>query len=182
MALQKWEFDPVHSSITFWVRHMLISKVHGQFTKWTGVLQFDDAAPAKSTAQVSIEADSIDTRDPKRDGHLRSPDFLDVEKYPLLTFKTSRVEAVSDRHLEIGGELTIRGVTRPVVLDAEFAGRMKDPWGVERAGFAAKAVLERKDFGLTWNQALEAGGVLVGDKVEVAIEVEAIRAANPQTA
>ena len=175
MAIEKWDCDLVHSSINFWVRHMMVSKVHGRFTKWAGTIEMDETEPAKSRVEVHIDASSIDTKEAQRDGHLRSPDFLDAEKHPELVFKSRRVAAAGDRRLQVEGDLTIRGMTRPVVLDVEYAGRMKDPWGGERAGFSAHTSLDRKDFCLTWNQVLEAGGILVGDKVEIDIEVEAVR-------
>jgi polyisoprenoid-binding protein YceI len=176
MALQKWDFDLVHSSINFWVRHLMVSKVHGRFGKWTGLLEFDEEKPANSRIEVHIEAASIDTKEPPRDNHLRSADFLEAEKHPELTFKSTSVEG-RDGRFQVKGDLTIHGVSKPVVLDAEFAGRVKDPWGGERAGFSAHTSISRKDFGLVWNQALEAGGIAVGDKVEINIEVEAIKAA-----
>lgn len=175
MAIEKWDFDLVHSSINFWVRHMMVSKVHGRFTKWAGTIEMDETEPAKSHVEVRIDASSIDTREPQRDGHLRSPDFLDADKHPELMFKSRGVEPTGDKRFQVRGDLTIRGTTRPVVLDVEYAGRMKDPWGGERAGFSALTSLDRKDFGLTWNQMIEAGGILVGDKVEIDIEVEAVK-------
>jgi len=177
MAGQRWEFDPVHSSIGFWVRHLMVSKVHGRFTRWTGTLEVDEQTPSLSRVEVEIDTDSIDTKEQKRDDHLRSPDFLDAAKYPKLRFRSTSVEPLSEDRLVVRGELTIRDVTRPVELHVEYAGRAKDPWGGERAGFSARTSLNRKDFGLVWNVALEAGGVLVADKVDIAVEVEAIKAA-----
>jgi len=165
----------VHSSINFWVRHMMVSKVRGRFTKWTGTIEMDEASPANSRVEVQIDASSIDTKEEKRDGHLRSPDFLESEKHPQIAFRSTGVEPNGDKRFNVKGDLTIRGTTRPVVLDVEYAGRMKDPWGGERAGFSARTSLDRKDFGLTWNQVLEAGGILVGDRVEIDIEVEAVK-------
>jgi polyisoprenoid-binding protein YceI len=176
MAIEKWDFDLVHSSINFWVRHLMVSKVHGRFTKWTGFIELDEANPGASRTEVEIDAASIDTKEPQRDGHLRSADFLDVEKYPNITFRSTGVETAGDKRYRVKGDLTIRGVTRPVVLDVEYAGRVKDPWGGERVGFTAKTSIDRKDFGLTWNQTLDAGGVVVGDKVEIDIEIEATKA------
>lgn len=175
MATGKWDFDLVHSSINFWVRHMMVSKVRGRFTKWTGTIDMDEASPASSRVEVQIDASSIDTKEEKRDGHLRSPDFLESEKHPHIVFHSTGVEPNGDKRFHVKGDLTIRGTTRPIVLDVEYAGRMKDPWGGERAGFSARTSLDRKDFGLTWNQVLEAGGILVGDKVEIDIEVEAVK-------
>jgi polyisoprenoid-binding protein YceI len=176
MAIEKWEFDLAHSSINFAVRHLMVSKVRGRFTQWTGHLALDEQNPAASTTEVQIDASSIDTKEAQRDGHLRSADFLDTEKHPHILFRSTRVEVAGDRRYRVTGDLTIRGVTRPVVLDVEYAGRVKDPWGGERAGFTARTSIDRKDFGLTWNQALDAGGVLVGDKVEIDIEIEAVKA------
>ncbi len=175
MALEKWDFDLVHSSINFWVRHMMVSKVHGRFTKWTGTIEMDEAHPASSRVEVQIDASSIDTKEAQRDTHLRSQDFLDAEKHPHILFRSTGVEPSGDKRFRLTGDLSIRGTSRPIVLDVEYAGRMKDPWGGERAGFSAHASLDRKDFGLTWNQVLEAGGILVGDKVEINIEVEAVK-------
>lgn len=175
MAIERWDFDLVHSSINFWVRHMMVSKVHGRFTKWAGTIETDETEPAKSRVEVHVDASSIETREPQRDGHLRSPDFLDAEKHPEVVFKSRGVEPTGDKRFQVKGDLTIRGTTLPVVLDVEYAGRVKDPWGGERAGFSAHTSLDRKDFGLTWNQMLEAGGILVGDKVEIDVEVEAVK-------
>jgi len=171
-----WDIDVGHSAIHFHVRHMLISKVHGRFARWSGVLQLDPAEPTRAAVEVTIQADSIDTQVADRDAHLRSPDFLDVARHPALTFRSRRVEKAGERYRVIG-DLELRGVAREVVLDAEFAGTAKDPWGNERAGFSARTTLDRRDFGLVWNAALEAGGVLVGEKVEIAIELEAVKRA-----
>jgi polyisoprenoid-binding protein YceI len=176
MALESWNFDLAHSGVHFWVRHVMVSKVHGRFLKWSGTLAFDDANPAASHVEIKIDAGSIYTEEPKRDGHLKSADFLDVEKYPHIDFKSTAVERVGEE-FRVTGDLTIHGVTRPVALEVEYAGRVKDPWGGERVGFSAKTAISRKDFGLTWNVVLEAGGVTVGDKIEIAIEVEAVKAA-----
>lgn len=176
MALEKWDFDVVHSSVGFWVRHMMVSKVHGRFATWKGAIELDEANLAASRVEVTIDAASIDTKEAQRDGHLRSADFLDAEKFPHLTFKSTGVEKRGEGELRVTGDLTIRDVTRKVTLEVEYAGRQKDPWGGERAGFSAKTSIDRKDFGLTWNKALEAGGILVGDKVEIAIEIEAVKA------
>jgi polyisoprenoid-binding protein YceI len=177
MAAETWEFDHTHSGIHFSVRHMVVARVRGHFAKWSGKLALDFANPAASTVSVQIDASSIDTREPQRDTHLRSADFLDVEKHPTIDFVSKRVESVGGEKFRLAGDLTIRGTTHEVVLDVEFAGRQKDPWGGERAGFSATTKIDRKDFGLTWNQVLEAGGILVGDQVEITIEVEAKKAA-----
>ncbi|MEW6434369.1 MAG: YceI family protein [Myxococcota bacterium] len=176
MAKEKWDFDLTHSSINFWVRHLMVSKVHGRFTKWSGQFEFDETNPSGSRVEVQIDAASIDTKEAQRDGHLRSADFLDVEKHPSITFRSSGVESAGEKRYRVKGDLTIHGTSRPIVLDVDYAGRVKDPWGGERAGFTAKTSIDRKDFGLTWNQTLDAGGVVVGDKVEIGIEIEAVKA------
>lgn len=170
----QWDIDVSHSAIHFWVRHMVISKVHGQFSKWAGTLQLDTQDLTRSSVDVRIDAASIDTQVADRDTHLRSPDFLDVAKFPALTFRSKRIEKAGDGY-RVTGDLELHGVTREVTLDAEFAGTGKDPWGNERAGFSAKVALDRREFGLVWNAALEAGGVLVGEKVEITIELEAVK-------
>jgi polyisoprenoid-binding protein YceI len=160
---------------------MVFSKVRGRFLAYTGTIQLDDDT-AKSSVEVTIEAASIDTGTAQRDTHLRSADFFDVEKFPALRFRSTRVEAIGGGGLRIVGELTIKDVTREIALDAEPAGRGKDPWGNERIGFAAKASIDRKDFGLQWNQLLEAGGVLVGDRVDLELDVQAVNAAAREAA
>jgi polyisoprenoid-binding protein YceI len=176
MTVARWDIDKVHSSIHFSVRHLMVSKVRGEFHDWTGTLMLDTDDFTKSSVEVIIQAKSIDTREDKRDGHLRSADFLDADKFPTLTFKSGRVERKGD-HLSVHGDLSVHGVTKPVTLDVETTEVVKDPWGGTRTGFSGKVVIDRKDFGLQWNAALETGGVLVGEKVEITLEVEAIRAA-----
>jgi polyisoprenoid-binding protein YceI len=171
-------FDLSHSQVGFHVRHLMISKVHGRFTAWNGTLEIDEADLTRSKVAVEIDAASVESKDPKRDEHLRSADFLDVEKFPTLTFASTKVEVVDDENLKVTGDLTIHGVTRSVVLEVERSGVVKDPWGGTRTGFSAKTSISRKDYGLTWNGVLEAGGVLVGDKVEITLEIEAILAAQ----
>lgn len=177
----KWVFDPSHSGIGFSVRHLMISRVRGTFGKWSGTFDYDAADPTRSRIEVHIDAASIDTKEDKRDAHLRSADFFDVEKFPELVFKSTAVERRGGDFVVVG-ELTLHGVTRPVELAVESLGRGKDPWGNERIGFAARASINRKDFGLHWNQALEAGGVLVGDKVDIEIDVQAIAQAVEKVA
>ena len=172
MALASYSIDTVHSSINFAVRHMVVAKTRGRFTKFSGTFAFDAADPSKSNVSVTIDAASIDTHEPQRDGHLRSPDFLDAENHKEITFRGKRVEG-SGSELRVTGDLTIRGTTREVTLDVEHHGGGKDPWGNEKIGFSAKASINRKDYGLTWNQVLETGGVLVGEKIEIEIDVEA---------
>jgi polyisoprenoid-binding protein YceI len=177
-----WNIDLAHSGVNFSVRHMVISKVRGRFAKFGGSLQLDEQDLTRSTLDVHIDASSIDTGVADRDAHLRSPDFLDVEKFPLLTFKSKRIEKTSEAHYRVLGDLTIRGTTREVPLEVEVGGTGKDPWGNERAGFAAHVQIDRKEFGLQWNQALETGGVLVGERVEIEIEIEAVKAADQRAA
>lgn len=177
MSQSEWQFDAVHSHLGFSVRHLMISKVRGEFTKWSGSFLFDDAHPESATVTVDIDAASIDTREPQRDGHLRSPDFFDAAAFPHITFVSSTVERSGPTEFKVHGDLTIRGVTRPVVLDAEYGGAVKDMQGGTRAGFALKTAIDRKDFGLLWNVVLEAGGFAVGDKVEINIELEAVKVA-----
>jgi polyisoprenoid-binding protein YceI len=172
----RWDLDVSHSAIQFHVRHMVISKVHGRFARWSGHLDLDERDLTRSAVDVRIDAASIDTQVADRDAHLRSADFLDVASHPEMTFRSTRIEKAGDGY-RVVGDLSIRGVTREVVLEAEFAGTGKDPWGNQRAGFSAKASIDRRDFGLVWNAALEAGGVLVGEKVEIAIELEAVKQA-----
>jgi len=171
-----YSIDNAHSDVSFSVRHMMFAKVRGHFTKWSANLAFDPAKPASASVEVSIDAASIDTREPQRDGHLRSPDFLDAENFPKITFKSRKVEPAGTGHYNVIGDLAIRGVTREIALQVEEGGRGKDPWGNERIAFLAKTTINRADFGLKWNQALEAGGVLVGEKVEVEIDVQAVAA------
>lgn len=176
MATATWNLDVTHSAIHFFVRHMVISKVHGRFARWQGTLQLDEQDLTRSAVDVRIEAASIDTQVADRDAHLRSADFLDVAKHPEIRFTSRRIEKDGEGY-RVVGDLALHGVVREVALAAEFAGLGKDPWGNTRAGFSAKASLDRRDFGLVWNAALETGGVLVGEKVEIAIELEAIAAA-----
>lgn len=175
MTIEKWEIDSSHSGIHFSVRHMVIAKVRGQFARWSGTISAPEGDPSGGSVSVVIDASSIDTGVVDRDTHLKSADFFDVASHPEITFNSSRVEKVSDHELRIVGQLSIRGTSREVVLNAEYAGRTKDPWGNERAGFAAKVSIDRKDFGLTWNQLLEAGGVVVGERIDIEIEVEAVK-------
>lgn len=178
MTATTWNFDLSHSSVNFHVRHLMVSKVHGRFAKWGGSLVIDNSDITKSRVEVAIETASVDTKEEKRDAHLRSPDFFDSEKYPTMTFVSTNVTKKSDDELEVIGDLTIAGTTKSVKLAVESAGTVKDPWGGTRAGFSAKTTINRKDFGLHWNAALEAGGVLVGEKVEITLEIEAIQAAE----
>ena len=172
-----WKIDPSHSEIQFFVRHMMIAKVRGRFREFEGTIHIGER-PEDSRVEVVIEAASIDTRDRTRDQHLRSADFLDVERYPELRFISTSVRAGDKDRWQVTGDLTVRGVTRPVVLDVEFDGAVVDPWGNLRAGLLATTEIDRENFDITWNQALEAGGILVGKGVRIEIDVEAIRQAE----
>ena len=182
MTATNWDFDKTHSSVNFSVRHLMVSKVRGQFHDWTGTLALDSDDITKSKVDVVIQAASIDTKEEKRDAHLRSADFFDVDKFPTLAFKSTSIEKISDEEIKIHGELTIHGVTKAVVLVTEVSGIQKDPWGGTRTGFSASTSIERADFGLHWNAALEAGGVVVGKKVEITLEIEAIQKAAAKAA
>lgn len=170
-----WQIDAAHSEINFTVRHMMISKVRGQFQKFNGTVNFDEDNPANTTVDITIEVDSIHTREEDRDTHLKSPDFFDVETYPVMTFKSTNVEKLSENTGKLHGDLTIKGVTKPVILDVDYAGQAQSPWGTTSAGFSLTGSLNRKDWGLNWNQALETGGFLVGDKINIEIEVELVK-------
>jgi polyisoprenoid-binding protein YceI len=176
MARTRWEIDVGHSAIHFWVRHLVISKVHGRFARWSGTIDLDDQDFTRSTVAVRIDAASIDTQLADRDHHLCSPGFLDVANHPELTFTSKRIERAGEGY-RVAGDLQLHGVVREVSLEAEFAGFAKDPWGSERAGFSARTTLDRKEFGLTWNAALETGGVVVGERVEITLELEAVKKA-----
>ena len=174
MAAQTWQIDKAHSHILFTVRHMVITKVRGRFLKWDGTLTLDEQDLSKSHVEVAIDAASINTQDDKRDGYLRSADFLDAEKFPKLTFKSTKVEKASGDKLKVTGDLTIRDVTKSVTLDVEVLGKAKDPWGNNKIAFNGKVAIQREEFGAKWNQALEAGGVLVGKQVDIDLELQAV--------
>ena len=170
-----WQIDSSHSSVNFSVRHMMLSTVRGQFEKFSGTVDFDEANPAAASVDVTIEAGSINTKDEKRDGHLKSPDFLEAEKFPSLSFKSKSVQVVDSTHAKVSGDLTIKGISKPVVLDVEYNGQAKAPWGTTSAGFSASTKINREDWGLTWNAPLETGGVLVGKDVKIELELEAVK-------
>jgi polyisoprenoid-binding protein YceI len=171
-----WQIDPPHTNVEFTVRHMMISNVMGQFQKTSGTVAVNGNDPVSAKIDATIEASSIDTRVEKRDAHLKSPAFLDVDKFPTITFKSTKVEAAGPGKWKVTGDLTLHGVTKPVVLDVEGTGApINDPMGNTRAGASATTKIKRSDFGLNWNQALEAGGVMVGDEVAISIDVEAIK-------
>jgi polyisoprenoid-binding protein YceI len=198
MATQRWTIDPTHSTIDFVVRHLVVSKVRGTFTRYTGSIELD-SDPSKSSASAKIEVASLDTRDEKRDAHVKSPDFFDAEKYPEITFTSSKIVDTTptgtgklgthgvlvdsyegstvDTTYQVVGALTLHGVTRDVTLNVESLGQTPDPWGNQRVAFSAKTSINRKDFGMTWSQALEAGGLLVGEKVDIELEIQATKAA-----
>lgn len=169
-----WKLDPDHSTAEFSVRHMMVSNVKGQFSQVQGTVEYDEKAPAKTTVEAILPASTVDTRQEKRDAHLKSPDFFDVAKYPNLTFKSTSVKAAGKGHFKVAGDLTIHGVTKPVVLDTEVTAPAKDPWGNVRRGLHATTKINREDYGLKWNKALEAGGVLVGNEVGITIDGEMI--------
>ncbi|MGD0869405.1 MAG: YceI family protein [Bryobacteraceae bacterium] len=177
MAQVVYQIDSAHSTAQFSVRHLMVSNVRGEFTKLSGSLAYDASNPANSSLEARLEVASINTRDEQRDAHLKSPDFFDGEKFPELTFRSKQVTKGGDG-LQVKGGLTIHGVTREVTLAVDGpTPEVKDPWGGYRIGATAETKIHRKDFGLTWNMALEAGGVVVGDEVKITIEIEAMRQA-----
>ena len=171
-----WTIDPAHTTVEFSVKHLMISTVRGHFGAVTGTIVLDEQDPAASTVTAEIDVTSIDTRQEQRDAHLRSPDFFDVETYPSIRFQSTRIQRDGD-HYDVVGQLTIRDVTREVVLHTSDEGRGGDPWGGQRAAFSATTKIDRRDFGLEWNQALETGGVLVGNDIKISLEVQAVKAA-----
>ena len=175
-AAGTYALDPSHSQVGFAVRHVMVSKTRGRFSDFTGTVEIGEN-PLESSVAVTIQTASIDTRDEQRDGHLRSGDFFDAEAWPTMTYQSRSVRQVGEGRYIVDGDLTIKGVTKPVPLELNFEGGAADPWGGVRIGFSAKAELDREAFGLTWNQALETGGVLVGKKVSVEIEAEAVKQA-----
>jgi polyisoprenoid-binding protein YceI len=172
----QWQIDPAHSAAHFSVRHLMISNVRGEFTNISGSALFDPADLSKSSVEVTIEAASLSTREPQRDQHLRSGDFFDVEKYPTLKFRSTRLEPRGEEYFKLTGELTIHGVTKEVTFDMEGpTPTVKDPWGNVRAGVTGSTKINRKDFGLVWNAVVEGGGIMVGDEVKITIEAELIQ-------
>jgi polyisoprenoid-binding protein YceI len=182
MEAKLWTIDTTHSGISFTVRHMVFAKVRGRFGAWNGTVRLDPNDIAGFSAEVEIDAASIDTGVADRDNHLRSADFFDVERFPRLHFQTTKVEPVDGERYRLHGALTIRDVTRDVVLDVEYSGQAKDPWGNTRAAFTAKTSVNRSEFGLNWNQVLEAGGVLVGERIDIEVEVQAVQASDAKAA
>ena len=178
-----WQIDPAHSHIEFAVRHLMISTVKGRFADVQGKIWVDRSDPSAFLVDVTIDVASIDTRQEQRDAHLRSADFFDAARFPTITFRSRRIQGNPlERDFRLIGDLTIRGITREVTLEVSPEGRMTDPWGEERTGFSARAKIDRTDFGLTWNQALETGGVLVSNEVKISIEVELVRQARQAAA
>ncbi len=176
-ATTTWTIDPSHTEIGFAVRHMMISTVRGSFQGVNGTIVLNEANPAQSHAEVTIDVATVNTRDAKRDEHLRSADFFDVANHPTITFRTTRIDPAGQNRFKVTGDLTIRGTTRPVVLAVEVHGRNRTPWGTEVLALTAETTINRKDFGLNWNVALETGGVLVSDEVKLIAEVEAVKQA-----
>ena len=175
-ALSTWKIDPSHSAAEFKVRHMMISFVKGKFSGLSGVLKLDENDYTHSVVEVSIPAASVSTVDEKLDAHLKEADFFDVEKFPVLTFKSTSIRSLGDRDYEVTGDLTIRGVTKSVILSvSDLSQPSKDPWGNQRMGLSASAKINRKEFGLVWNAPLEFGGVLVGDEVAITLDVQFIK-------
>ena len=170
-----WVIDPVHTTIEFAVKHMMVTTVRGRFGQVSGKIELDEEDLTRSSAEVTIPVASIDTREEQRDAHLRSADFFDAENHPNMTFRTKNIERVGDDEYRVTGDLTIRGVTREVVLDARLEGRAKKPTGEEVIGLTASTAIDRQDFGLKWNVALEAGGFMVSNRVQISLDVQAIR-------
>jgi polyisoprenoid-binding protein YceI len=179
MKVETWQVDTAHSSVAFSVRHLTIANITGHFTKWEGTLRIDTEELARSSVEVLIDAASVDTRDPARDGHVRTSEFLDVERYPEIRFKSSWILPVGDGTFRLGGNLTFRGVTRDIVLDAVINGRITDPWGNERIGFSAKATVDRQDYGVTWRQVLDGGELVLADAIDLVLEIEATNVTAP---
>ena len=180
--MAQWNIDPTHTSAEFSVRHMMITNVRGKFETVSGVVNFDAANPAAASIDVTIDVSSINTGVADRDAHLRGADFFDVEKFPNITFKSTNVQVNSDNSAKVTGDLTIRDVTRSVVIEGEYLGQHKTPFGTTITGFNGTTQINREDFGLTWNVALETGGVLVGKDIKIALEVEAVLATEEQPA
>ena len=169
-----WQIDPAHSNVSFSVRHMMVSNVRGEFTKVSGTVEGDEKTPAQAVITATIDATSINTREAKRDDHLKSPDFLDVAKYPTITFKSKKVEPSGSGQFKVTGDLTLHGVTKEVVLDvSDVTAPIKDPMGKTRAGAQASTKIDRKDFGINWSKVIDGGGLMVGDEVAISVDVEA---------
>ena len=174
-----WEIDPSHSQVAFSVKHMMVSTVKGQFKVLSGHLHIDEQNPANSEVDAQVETASIDTREERRDGHLQSPDFFDAAQYPVINFKSTKVEPLGGNEYNVIGDLTMHGVTKPVTFKAEYGGQGKNPYGLQVAGLNATTKINRKDWGLTYNMGLEAGGVLVSEEVKIDIDLEAVYKDTP---
>lgn len=170
-----WAVDPVHSVVEFSAKHMMVATVKGHFRKFDATIQLDEQDPARSSVTASIDVASVDTGDARRDAHLRSDDFFNAEAFPAITFRSTRIEKVDDERWRIAGDLTIRDVTKEVVLDTEFEGQIKDAYGKQRAAFSAETTVNRKDFKLNWNGVIETGGVVVGDRIRISLNIAAVR-------
>ncbi len=177
-----WKIDPAHSQLLFTVRHLMVTNVRGEFDKFSGTVEFDEQHPERSSVDVQIEAASINTKAADRDNHLRSADFLDAANYPTLHFVSKRIVVTDANHGKLIGDLTIRDITKEVSLDVEYTGTVKTPFGTTNAGFNARTKINRKDWNLTWNVALEPGGVLVGDESQIDIELELVKVPETQPA
>jgi polyisoprenoid-binding protein YceI len=175
IATNTWKLDPSHTTIEFSARHMMFTTVKGRFADVEGTITLNGDSPETAAVEATMNAASIDTRNEQRDQHLRSADFLDAEQFPTVAFKSTKI-AGTEEHFSVTGDLTIRGVTKAVTLDVTYEGTGKDPWGNERMGFSAAGKIDRRDFGLTWNQALEAGGVLVSNEIKIHIDAQLVRA------
>ena len=175
LSAATYKIDPAHSSVSFRIAHLAISKVHGGFDQFSGSIDYEPGKPQLWKAEASIDAASINTNVPDRDKHLRSADFFNVEKFPAITFKSTKVSGVKGMKGKLHGELTLLGVTKPVVLEVEGSGPIKDPWGSERLGAVATTTINRKDFGMVWNKVLDSGGVMIGDSVDIILEIECVK-------
>jgi len=175
VAAETYEVDASHANVTFQVRHFM-SQVSGRFNTFDGTISIDRAEPEASSVQFTIRAESIDTSNDKRDGHLRSPDFFDVASHPTITFRSTSVRKVDEDSYEVTGDFTMRGVTKSITLPVEVLGEMKDPWGNPRIGFEISTTIDRKDYGVSWNQTLDQGGLVLGDDVKVSVNLEAVQA------
>lgn len=176
MTISKWALDAGHSSVDFSVKHMMIANVKGTFKDFDATIEADPADLTTANIEFSVETASVDTRNNDRDAHLRSGDFFDVENHPKMAFKSTSITKKDDGEYDVTGDLTIKGTTKPQTFSVTFEGSGKDPWGNEKAGFSVEGSINRSDYGLTWNAALETGGVLVGDKVKISLDVQAARA------
>ena len=174
-SISTWTVDPAHSIVEFAVKHLVITTVKGRFRDFEGTIQIDESRPENSVVSASIDVASVDTNTPDRDAHLRSDDFFNAERYPKITFRSTSLERLDGTHYKVRGDLTIRDVTKQVVLDAEFEGEVNDPWGHRRAAFTATTQISRHEFGVKWNELIETGGAVVSDDVRITLHVEAVR-------